>query len=147
MSTTPPLNGQVIGRAHYATRAAFERLLAPSGTTFPQSVALNAVAGGAVDREQVIGRLTDGLKIDHAAAEAVVAELIDARLLAAPAGDRADLELTAAGEELNRTVRAAADELTARLYGDLPAEDLAAAARVLTAVTARANAELAALPH
>ena len=48
--TTPvaPFNGQAIGLAHYASRAALERVLARSGTTFEQSVALRAAAFAAV---------------------------------------------------------------------------------------------------
>jgi hypothetical protein len=72
MSTTPTVNGQVIGQAHYATRAVLERVLARTGT-----------------------------------------------------------------------IRASVSEITARLYADLPADDLAAAGRVLAVVTERANAELA----
>ena len=37
----------------------------------------------------------------------------------------------------------AIDQITTRLYGDLPADDLATAGRVLTVITARTNAELA----
>jgi hypothetical protein len=35
------------------------------------------------------------------------------------------------------------DQLSERLYGDLPTDDLDTAARVLTTITARAHAELA----
>ena len=41
-------------------------------------------------------------------------------------------------------IRAALDEVTARLFGGFPTEDLATAGRVLAIVTVRANAELAA---
>jgi hypothetical protein len=40
-------------------------------------------------------------------------------------------------------VRAATTEITHRLWGDVPAEDLATAGRVLDTVRARANVELA----
>ncbi|MEV0216345.1 hypothetical protein [Micromonospora sp. ALFpr18c] len=36
--------------------------------------------------------------------------------------------------------------ITVRLYGDIPADEADAAARVLTLITQRANAELAAIP-
>jgi hypothetical protein len=48
-------------------------------------------------------------------------------------------ELLASGE-----VRTAVTQITERLWGDVPAEDLATAGRVLSTVLARANAELAA---
>jgi hypothetical protein len=41
-------------------------------------------------------------------------------------------------------IRAAIGEVTARLYADIPPDDLAAAGRVLTTITTRATAELAA---
>ncbi|MFJ1702982.1 hypothetical protein [Kitasatospora sp. NPDC088346] len=87
--------------------------------------------------------MTATLKIDAAAALAVLAELTTAGLLAEPSGEGGRLGLTDAGRARHEAIRAAVGELTARLYGGLPAEDLAAAARVLTAVTARADAELA----
>ena len=51
--------------------------------------------------------------------------------------------LTDAGQRLYGQVRAAVTQTTERLWGDLPAGDLATAGRVLTIVTERANAELA----
>lgn len=53
------------------------------------------------------------------------------------------MSLTDAGSELHARISAAATEVTERLWGDLPAEDLATAGRVLSAVAARADAELA----
>jgi hypothetical protein len=44
---------------------------------------------------------------------------------------------------LHAQIRGAATEITARLWGDLPADDLDAAGRVLATVLDRANAELA----
>ncbi|MEV6008712.1 hypothetical protein AB0M29_18075 [Streptomyces sp. NPDC051976] len=145
MSTTPTLNGQVIGQAHYATRAVLEHLLARTGTTFHQSVALNATAdsGGAVDREQLITRMTSTLKIDAAAVLATIAELTDSKLMETLPGDTSRLRLTDTGQALNREIRGAIGELTTRLYGALSADELATAGRILTVITARANAELA----
>lgn len=145
MTTAPTVNGQVIGQAHYATRAVLEGLLATTGTTFHQSVALNATAesGGSIERHRLVDRMTSTLKIDAAAVETVVAGLIAEGLLEEEPGEVAGLAQTAAGSALHRSHRAALAEITARLYADLPAEDLAAAGRVLTEVTARANAVLA----
>ncbi|TXS43738.1 hypothetical protein [Streptomyces sp. OR43] len=145
MTTAPTVNGQVIGQAHYATRAVLESLLATTGTTFHQSVALNATAdgGGSIERPALVDRMTSTLKIDATAVETVLTGLIAQGLLAEEPGAPARLSMTAAGSELHRTHRAALSEVTARLYADLPDEDLAAAGRVLTEVTARANAVLA----
>ncbi len=53
------------------------------------------------------------------------------------------MTLTERGQARHGQIRRAIDELTARLF-DFPAEDLATAGRVLSIVTTRANAELAA---
>ncbi|MFK4222090.1 MarR family winged helix-turn-helix transcriptional regulator [Streptomyces sp. NPDC019890] len=145
MSTAPTLNGQVIGQAHYATRALLETVLAPTGTTFNQSVALNAVAGGgeAVEQSALVARMTGTLKIDESAVLATIGELAESRLLETLPGDTSRLRLTEAGRALNGRIRAAVAEITERLYGGMPAEDLQTAGRLLTLVTARANAALA----
>jgi hypothetical protein len=143
MSTVPTLNGQIIGQAQYATRAVLDRLLARTGTTFHQSVALNVAAagGGPVDRDQLVARMVGGLKIDESAVQATIAELTAAGLLETL--PEARLALTGAGQARHQEIRAGIDEITAQLYGDLPADDLATAARVLTVITARADAALA----
>ena len=145
MSTAPTLNGQVIGQAHYATRALLETVLAPTGTTFNQSVALNAVAGGGevVEHGALVARMTGTLKIDESAVLATIGELAESKLLETLPGDTSRLRLTEAGRTLNGRIRAAVAEITERLYGGLPAEDLQTAGRLLTLVTARANAALA----
>ncbi|MEZ0093448.1 hypothetical protein [Streptacidiphilus sp. EB129] len=141
----PTVNGQVVGLAHHATRAVLERLLARTGTTFQQSVALNAVAGSGapIDRDQLVARMTDALKIDDSAVLAAIAELTASGLLETLPTEDSRLRLTDAGQMLSQEIRTGGAEIAARLYRDLPADDLAAAARVLTTVTARANAELA----
>jgi hypothetical protein len=48
-----------------------------------------------------------------------------------------------ARQRLHGQIRAAVTQITQRLWGDVPAEDLATAGRVLGTVLARANAELA----
>ncbi|MCX4736244.1 hypothetical protein [Streptomyces sp. NBC_01363] len=145
MSATPTVNGQIIGRAHYATRAVLERLLAATGTTFHQSLALNAVAGngGAIERGRLVDRMTAALKTDAAVVEATLAELTAAELLAEVDGTVPRIGLTAAGRDRLQANGADVADLTTRLYADLPAEDLEAAGRVLIEVTARANAVLA----
>jgi DNA-binding MarR family transcriptional regulator len=53
------------------------------------------------------------------------------------------LQLTDEGQEAYRRIRSRVDETIGQLYADIPATDLATAGRVLTLITARANAELA----
>jgi hypothetical protein len=131
---TVSLNGQIIGQASIATRALLNRELDRLGLTFEQSVALNLAAGGG---PVTTDALVTGLRIPAAAAEAALSGLTEGGLLAS------DGTVTPAGGDLQRQLSARIAEITGRLYGDLPANDLVTAARVLTEVTARANAELA----
>jgi hypothetical protein len=141
---TPTLNSQIIGQAENALRAILNRALARTGGgTYRDWVALTLAAAndGAIDRDQLIGRLTGALKIDDAAAEAAIAELTAAHLLK-DQGSR--IGLTDTGQARYRQIRTDLDQTNARLFGDLSADDLATAGRVLTVITDQANAELAA---
>jgi DNA-binding MarR family transcriptional regulator len=143
MSTPPAFSTQVIGQTENALGALINRVLARTGGTFHQWVALNltAVSGGAIDRDQLVSRMTGALKIADSAALAAIAELTASRLLEGLAGERPRVGLTDAGQARYRQIRTAVGEITERLYRDLPADDLATAGRVLTTITARANAE------
>jgi hypothetical protein len=146
MSTTTPaptLNGQVIGQAHYATRALLNRLLESTGTSHHQWIAVNltAVNGGAIGRAELVERMAHGLKIDAGEFPSVIDGLCEAELLR---GEGPELRLTDAGWDLYQRVRDGIGGIAALLYGDLPAADLATAGRVLALVTDRANAELSA---
>ncbi|MGC4846802.1 MarR family winged helix-turn-helix transcriptional regulator [Micromonospora sp. DT15] len=149
MSTVPTLNGQVIGQAHYATRALLERSISTLGVTFNQVVALHVLAQGPVEPADLTHRVTSTLKIDDSAARQVVDHLVDAGLaqVDGPAGgDETRLALTDTGRTTQRGVVAAVADLSARLYAGIPTDEASTAARVLTIVTQHANAELAATP-
>lgn len=139
---TPPVGGQVVGLAHYASRAALEAALARIGSSFNQSVALRAVSdqGGTVERDRLMERLTGTLKIEESVAEETVTEMTALKLLTET---DTSLVLTEHGREVFEEIRTAGNEIAARLYAGIPAEDLATVGRVLTLVTERANAELA----
>ncbi|MFJ3925183.1 hypothetical protein [Streptomyces sp. NPDC090022] len=137
-ATAPLLNGQLIGITYHAIAAVRDRLLAASGLTFHQSVALKAVADG-LDRAGAVDRMTTTLQIGTSAAAALLDELVDAGLL-----DSAGSSLTDQGERIHRALTDAVAGLTERLYGDLPEAEREIAGRALAHVTARANAELAA---
>ena len=141
MSTYPVLSTQVIGQAESALGAISGPLLARTGTTFDQWLVLTvtAASGAAIDRGQLIDRITGARKIDAQLVEIAISELTSAGLIL----DRSRVGLTEAGQARHREIRAALNEVTARLFGDFPPEDLATAGRVLTIVTARADAELA----
>ncbi|MFV2100854.1 hypothetical protein [Micromonospora sp. LOL_024] len=143
MSST--LNGQLLGRTHYATRAVLERELTRLGLTFGQSLLLNmlAAADGPVPRAEAARQLTDALKLSPAAAHTTLAELVAATLVAPMTQDASRVTVTPAGRQSQRLVAAATGEIGKRLWAGLAAEDLAAAARVLDAVRRRAEASLA----
>ncbi|WP_329112367.1 hypothetical protein [Streptomyces sp. NBC_01353] len=137
-ATSPLLNGQTIGIAYHAIAAVRDRLLAASGLTFHQSVALNAVAAG-LDRAGAVDRMAATLKIGEPEALALLDELADAGLIDGPR-----MSITDKGVSLQRGFTDAVAGLAERLYGDLPATEREIAARALAHVTAKANAELAA---
>lgn len=140
MQVYPPLSTQVIGQAESALGALLDPILAQAGTSFRQWLALTVTTagGGELDRAQLVARISGARKIDRAEVEAAIDELRAGGLAAG--GEL--VALTEAGRARYRQIRGAVDELTARLF-DFPAEDLATAGRVLSIVTARANAELA----
>ncbi|EDY58178.1 MULTISPECIES: MarR family winged helix-turn-helix transcriptional regulator [Streptomyces] len=150
MTTTPPvLTPRVLALAHYAARALLENVLARHGVTFQQSVTLRlaAVAEGPVARDHIVEDVVGALKIDLAQAHSVVDELV-AKGLVAPQGPfqgSSQLRITDAGRELFETTSAETAPISARVYAGIPAEDLAVAGRVLSLITERADAELAAL--
>jgi hypothetical protein len=135
-----PLNPQVIGQTESALGALLGPVLAETGTSFEQWVVLAVtVDGGPVDHAQLVARIVNARKFAAGDVEVAVAELAAADALTVESGR---VELTAAGQDLHRRIRARIREVTSGLF-DFPAEDLATAGRVLAAVTARANAFLA----
>jgi hypothetical protein len=140
MSDYPPLNTQVIGQAESALGALLEPLLAGAGITFQQWLILTVTtaSGGRTDRCQLVARISGARKVDPAAVESAIAELAAAGL----AADTGPLALTDSGRDVYQRIRGAVDELNAELFA-FPSEDLATAGRVLSIVTARANAVLA----
>ena len=140
MSSYPPLNTQVIGQTESALGALLEPLLADAGITFQQWLVLTVTtaSGGRTDRGQLVARIAAASKIDGMEVESAIAELTAAGLATATG----PLALTDSGQDAYQRIRGAIDELNAELFA-FPPEDLAAAGRVLTIVTERANAVLA----
>jgi hypothetical protein len=145
MSSYPSFSTQVIGQAEKTLNAILNRELAGTGLTEPQwvTLTLTAASGGTLDRDQLAGRVAGALKVGEPDAAALVTALAAARLLQGGDGGGRPAQLTDAGQQLFGRIRAGITEITQRLWGDLPAEDLATAGRVLSIVTARASAELA----
>jgi DNA-binding MarR family transcriptional regulator len=140
----PVADARALGLAHYAARGVLEHLLARHGVTFQQQIVLRAAVAAEAPRtrDDLVTQVRASLKADPADVRAAVDQLLTGRLLAA---EGVHLRPTAAGRDLLAAVAAEAAPFTARIWGDIPAEDLAAAGRVLTLVAQRADAQLAAL--
>lgn len=151
-ATAPVADSRALGLAHYAARGVLEHVLAgmasrrsvPQHGTFQQQVALGAAVTAETPQtpDDLVARVRGSLKADPAGIRTTVDELLVKQLLAA---DGAHLRPTDAGRELLAAVGAERAPISARIWGGIPAEDLAATGRVLGLVAGRANAELAAL--
>jgi DNA-binding MarR family transcriptional regulator len=147
MSTPAPTFGTpILGQTEKALNAILGRQLAGTGLTEPQWVILTmtAAGGGPVDAGELARQVAGVLKVGQAEAQARIAELAAAQLLHAVDGDGTPVTLTDTGRRVHGEIRSAVTQITHRLWGDLPEEDLATAGRVLSTVLARANTELAA---
>ena len=144
MPAYPTFSTRVIGQAEKTLNAILGRELAGTGLTEPQWVILTLAVtdGGAADRDRFTGMVADALKISEAEAEARVADMVTAQQLNIT-GQGSAVTVTGAAQQLHSRIRTAVTDITQRLWGDLPAEDLATAGRVLAIITERANAELA----
>ncbi|MFJ4340430.1 MarR family transcriptional regulator [Streptomyces sp. NPDC088915] len=142
--TATTADSRALALAHYAARGVLEHVLARHGVTFQQQVALRAAATaeGPQTPDGLVALVRGLLKADPDGVRATLDDLLAQRLLVA---DGAHLRPTAAGRDLLAAVGAETAPVSARIWGGIPAEDLAAAGRVLALVTARADAELAAL--
>jgi hypothetical protein len=142
---SPTFSAQLLGQTEKAANAILERLLAEPGLTEPQWVMLSitVMSGGSLDRQRLVERAVAAAQFSEAEAQARLSELADAQLLHVPDDELTPLKLTHRGRQVHTDIRAAVSQITQRLWGDLPVEDLDAAGRVLNTVLARANAELA----
>jgi DNA-binding MarR family transcriptional regulator len=142
MPPAPPLT-QIIGRTERALSPLMGRVLAGTGGTFPQWVALTFTAGSGdgIERPELIARVAGALQVDGTAADAVIGELADEQLL--QAGSESVVALSDAGRERHGAIRDAIDQITEQLFAGIPSDDEAATRRVLTTIAERADAQLA----
>ncbi|GAA0611444.1 hypothetical protein [Streptomyces crystallinus] len=142
-TTTQPFGTALIGQTEKTLNAILDRQLAETGITEPQwvTLTLTVVGGGTVDRAELIRRVSATTKFNEASVAERIAELTAAGLLRD--GGEARVQVSDTGQAQWTQVRTALGPITQGLWGDLPAEDLAAAARVLNTVLQRANAVLA----
>jgi DNA-binding MarR family transcriptional regulator len=141
MSTTPTFSTQLIGQTEKTLNAILDRLLTGTGLSEPQWVTLTVavMSTEAADRDAFASRIAGSLKISDDEARTRIDELVAAGLLE----DGSPVRVTDAGRQLQARIRGEVVEITERMWGDLPPEDLVAAGRVLTTVLERASAELA----
>ena len=144
MSTTAdlPFGAQLIGRTEKSLGALLDGIIAGTGLSEPEYVALRVCADrSGAPRADVITQLAGAFRKGEEHAGGLVGRLESAGLL--DTGQDAAIQLTSAGRELHGKLVRETGELTERLWGDLPGDDLAVAARVLNAVLRRAAAERA----
>ncbi|KUF13562.1 hypothetical protein [Streptomyces silvensis] len=143
-TTAPAADPRALGLAHYAARGVLEHILARHGVTFEQQIALRAAATADTPQtpDDLVAQVQVTLKTDPAGIRVTLEELLARQLLVA---DGAHLRATDAGHTLLSVIGTEAAPLTARIWGGIPAADLAATGRVLALLKERADAELAAL--
>ena len=144
MSAYPTFSTRVIGQAEKTMNAILDRQLAGTGLTEPQWVILTlaVTGGGTAGCDQFTRMVAGALKISETAALAHIADMVTAQQLQVT-GEAPAVTPTGAARQLHARILTAIAEITQRLWGDLPAGDLATAGRVLAIITERANAELA----
>lgn len=145
MSSTLEFGTQLIGQTEKTLNAILGRLLAGTDITEPQWVTLTVavMSGGSVPAAQFASRVAGALKVGGDDARTRIDELANAQLIELRQTDEEEASVTDAGRELHADIRGQVTEITQRLWGDLSADDLATAGRVLSTVLERANAELA----
>jgi DNA-binding MarR family transcriptional regulator len=132
------LTGQDIGEAEGAVRALLEHVLAGTGTTADEYVVLRVVAfrgpwKSLPDlRDYLAGQRQ--LRLDATTAASLLAGLEARGLLTG-----SPVQLTPEGAALHAKLGRTVAETTKRLYGELDADDLATAHRVLADVVQRAD--------
>jgi hypothetical protein len=139
-----PFGTALVGRTEKAFNAILQRQIEGTGLTEPLWVALTlaAASGGVLETAALAARLAAAQQTDTATAHGRLAGLAVLGFVRTTRQDT--VELTPHGEAVWGGIRAAIGRITDGLWGDVPAPDLAAAARVLNTVLGRANGVLAA---
>jgi DNA-binding MarR family transcriptional regulator len=142
--TTPdlPFGAQLIGRTEKSLDALLTGVLTGSGLSEPEYVALRVCADRAgTRRADVTAELATAFRQGEHHAAALIERLSRAGMISSD--QTAPVQLTPAGRKLHDRLVAETDAIAGRLWGDLPTDDLAAAARVLSTVLRRAATERA----
>jgi DNA-binding MarR family transcriptional regulator len=131
---------RLVGQTEKTLNAILDKVLA--GTVSErQWVALVVIGGGPADGDQAVAQVARALKTDRPGAADHIAALAAQGLVeTGPSGTA----VTADGRRLIDRVQAQIGAITQRLWGDIPAADMAVVRRVLGTVLERAEAELSA---
>jgi DNA-binding MarR family transcriptional regulator len=141
MTQVIPFGARLIGQTEKTLNAILEQLLAGSGVSEPQWVALATIRHTPAPSTRLVAQTLTTTPSD--AADRVVAPLTRAGLVSQ--GADAFLSLTTEGRDFVDGIQRRVAEITERLWGDIPQADLDTAASVLSLVRERANDELAEL--
>ena len=135
MTQAPTLNGQSSAKPS-GRLAASDLLLDAENTSFVNWATINLSATqGEIYAEALAHQLVTGLRIGHTEAQAAIDELDAAGLSTVGVLVR----LTTEGEAKYATISAGIADIAARLYRDLPHDDLVIARRILETLTDRAR--------
>lgn len=141
---TTVLSPSIVGQAEKAHGAILRKVLAGTGLDEQQWITLQLAhaPGAGIGRTDLVTRVSAAAKFDPPVIDRAINALIGSSLVEQHPDDQ--LAVTATGRELVSALRERVGELIGSAYGSVPPEDLATAARVLTTITARLSAELAA---
>jgi hypothetical protein len=144
MSAPSTFTAKLLGQTEKAANALLQRILAGHDLTEPQWVTLSVAMTneGPVTNDELVGQVSSAAKFSRADVEADVSSLSSRGLLAVegPGG----LSVSERGRATFSDVRTSTTGLAERLWGDVDPADLATSARVLSAILAHADEELAA---
>jgi DNA-binding MarR family transcriptional regulator len=142
MATPPASFGQTLANAEQMLTVALRRHLAERETTPETWYVLQVIAtyGPRLARQALSDRLEGSRTLNPESTRELLDRLEAEGLIR---GD-AEVDLTAEGEALHRSLREYIAGPTARLLGQFPAEDIETTMRTLQAITERAEEELAA---
>lgn len=139
---TLPFGAQLIGRTEKSLNAILQRILVDGGLSEPEYVAMRVCAEHTgAQRLDLEGQLAVVFRKGKDQASSLLDSLTGAGIIATDA--TGCVALTPTGRDLRDRMAAETDAITARLWGDLAADDLAVAGRVLSTVLQRAAGERA----
>jgi hypothetical protein len=141
---TTVLSPSIVGQAEKAHGAILRKVLAGTGLDEQQWITLQLAQapGTGIRRTDLVTRVSAAAKFDPPVIDRAISALISSSFIDQHPDDR--LLVSQQGRELVSALRERIGEHIGSAYGSVPPEDLATAARVLTTITARLSAELAA---